>query len=99
MRNDVRSTTTTGNGFEDVSTRVSFSSSEGVIQSYGAAMSSFFASFGKGEDHHLRSVQGYAKGVSQNGSTGSALVTGTMFDASNNKASVAFTAAFPVQFR
>ncbi len=34
MSNDVRSTTTTGNGFEDVTTSVSFSSSEGIIQSY-----------------------------------------------------------------
>ncbi|WNG34934.1 hypothetical protein F0U60_15825 [Archangium minus] len=98
MSNDVRITTTTGNGFEDVTTKVSFSSSEGRIQSYGAAMSSFFASFGKGEDHHVRFVQGYVKGISQNGSTGSGLVTGGMIDTSNNKASVAFTAAFPVQF-
>ena len=96
MSNDIRPVSVAANSFDDVLASVSYAG-EGSLISAGAALSSFFASYGNKTDHEVRILQGYASMTAQNGSTVSGPITGSMNDDSGHKATVVVCVAFPAQ--
>jgi hypothetical protein len=96
MSSDIRPVSIAANSFNDVLASVSYAG-EGPLTSAGAALSSFFASYGNKTDHEVKILQGYASMAAQNGTTVSSPITGAMNDDSGNRATVVVCVAFPAQ--
>lgn len=99
MSIDVRAYTLAGIGIDEIQVMAAYpAQEEGAIQSYGGAMSYFYASFGKDLDCHLKTFQGFVSPLGQNSdSTIWGEITASMIDNNKHSAVVVFTAAFPVQ--
>lgn len=96
MSSDIRPVSIAANSFNDVLANVSYAG-EGTLTSAGAALSSFFASYGNKTDHEVKIVQGYANTTAQYDGAVSAPITGAMNDDSGHCATVVVCVAFPAQ--